>query len=209
MTSTVFERSRIELLSEEAAKKAASEVELPEAFTQLNVFRLLLHSPKVAKAVSELLLAHLFGSNFNSRQRELIIRHIAASRPVGEVTILDSLTELERDLGQNTSLVVITAATDGQWVEALGGFSRRGVRVNTVLIDRASFGGDPNADVLEHLTIVGVSTYPLARGDSIANALLSPVGGAREGLRQATFRTRSELAESAESAGLAESAGSD
>jgi alkylhydroperoxidase family enzyme len=73
MTPTVYTRSRIDLLSEEAAAKAAAEVELPAAFAGLNVFRLLLHSPKVAKAVGDLLLAQLFGPNFNSRQRELII----------------------------------------------------------------------------------------------------------------------------------------
>lgn len=139
-------------------------------------------------------------------QREQIMRHIATSRPVGEVTILESLAELERDLGQNTSLVVITAASNGPWVEALGGLAKRGVRVNTVLIDKASFGGDSNTDALEHLTIVGVSTYPLARGDSISNALLNPVGGSSQGLRQgATYRTRSELTEIADTAQLAES----
>jgi len=73
MTTTVFTQSRIELLSPEAASKAASEVEVPEAFTDLNVFRVLLHSPKVAKAVSDLLLAQLFGPNFDRRQRELVI----------------------------------------------------------------------------------------------------------------------------------------
>ncbi|MCZ6538759.1 MAG: DUF58 domain-containing protein [Chloroflexi bacterium] len=145
----------------------------------------------------------------SEHQRELIMRHIAASRPMGEVTILESLTELERDLGQNTSLVVITAANYGPWIDALGGLAKRGVRVNVVLIDRASFGGDSNAEARESLTITGVSTYPLALGDSISNALLSPVGGTREGLRQATFRTRSERTESPDPAGLAESAGDD
>lgn len=134
----------------------------------------------------------------SEHQRELILRHIAASKPVGEVTILDTLAELERDLGQNTSFVVITAAGDGEWIEALGGLSRRGVRVNTVLIDRASFGGDSNNDAMDHLSTVGVSTYPLVRGDSIASALLNPVGGEQEGLRQATVRAHSESAESAE-----------
>lgn len=73
MSATIYTKSRIELLSAEAAKKAAASVELPEAFADLNVFRVLLHSPKVAKAVGDLLLAQLFGQNFNSRQRELII----------------------------------------------------------------------------------------------------------------------------------------
>lgn len=73
MSSTIYSESRIEPLSAEAAKKAAVAAGLPEAFADLNVVRVLLHSPKVAKAVSDLLLAQLFGQNFNSRQRELII----------------------------------------------------------------------------------------------------------------------------------------
>jgi uncharacterized protein (DUF58 family) len=126
--------------------------------------------------------------DMSTHQREQIMQHIAASKPVGEVTILDTLAELERDLGQNTSLVVITAASDGPWVDALGGLSRRGVLVNIVLIDRASFGGEPNDDALEHLTAAGVSTYPLSRDDSIANALLSSAGVDQEGLRQVSAR---------------------
>ena len=73
MGETIYSESRIELLSKQAAREAAAEVELPEAFTELNVFRVLLHSPKVAKAVSDLLLAQLFGKNFDRRQRELVI----------------------------------------------------------------------------------------------------------------------------------------
>ena len=73
MGSKIFTESRIALLSEEAAKKAAGEAGMPEAFAELNVFRVLLHSPKVAKAVSDLLLAQLFGDNFDRRQRELVI----------------------------------------------------------------------------------------------------------------------------------------
>ena len=111
------------------------------------------------------------------------MRHIASSKPTGDVTMLETLSELERDFGQNTSLVVITAALDGAWVDALGGLSRRGVRVSTVLIDRASYGGESNHDALVHLTNLGVSTYPLSRGDSIADALLNPIGGDRGLLR--------------------------
>jgi len=116
-------------------------------------------------------------------QREQIMRHIASSKPTGDVTMLEALSELERDFGQNTSLVVITAALDGAWVDALGGLSRRGVRVSTVLIDRASYGGESNHDALVHLTNIGVSTYPLSRGDSISDALLNPIGGDRGILR--------------------------
>ena len=131
----------------------------------------------------------------STHQREQIMRHIAASKPVGDVTILESLAELERDLGQNTSLVVITSSSDGSWVEALGGLARRGVRVSTVLIDRGSYGGESNRDALDHLTAAGVSTYPMGRGDSIASAFLSRLGGNQEGLRQASVRAHSGIPE--------------
>lgn len=131
----------------------------------------------------------------STHQREQIMRHIAASKPVGDVTILESLAELERDLGQNTSLVVITSSSDGSWVEALGGLARRGVRVSTVLIDRGSYGGESNRDALDHLTAAGVSTYSMGRGDSIASALLRRLGGNQEGLRQASVRAHSGIPE--------------
>jgi len=128
----------------------------------------------------------------SAHQREQIMRHIAASKPVGEISMLETLSDLERELGQNTSLVVITAARDGAWVEALGGLSKRGVRVSTVLIDRSSYGGDSNSEALDHLTAIGVSTYPISRGDSISNALLNPVGGAQEGLTRASTLAHAE-----------------
>jgi hypothetical protein len=121
--------------------------------------------------------------NQSEFQREQIMRHIASSKPTGDVTMLETLSELERDFGQNTSLIVITASLDGPWVDALGGLSRRGVRVSTVLMDRASYGGESNHGALEHLTNIGVSTYPLSRGDSISGALLNPIGGDRGILR--------------------------
>jgi uncharacterized protein (DUF58 family) len=128
----------------------------------------------------------------SAHQREKILRHIAASKPIGEVTILEALSEVERELGQNTSLVVITSAGDGEWVDALAGLAKRGVRVSTVLINRASFGGAPNGDSLDHLTATGITAYPISRGDSIANSLHSPLGGDQEGLRQASVRAHSE-----------------
>ena len=124
----------------------------------------------------------------SSHRREQIMRHIAASKPVGDVTILELIADLERDFGQNTSLIVITSTSDGPWVEALGGLAKRGVRVSTVLIDRGSYGGESNRDALVHLTASGVSTYPVVRGDSLGSALLSRLGGDQEGIRQASVR---------------------
>ena len=97
----------------------------------------------------------------SSHHRDQIIRHIATSKPTGDITILEALSDIEREFGQNTSLVVITAANDGPWVEALAGLSKRGIRVSTVLINRHSYGGDSNESALSHLAASGVSAYPL------------------------------------------------
>jgi uncharacterized protein (DUF58 family) len=131
----------------------------------------------------------------SSHRREQIMRHIAASKPVGDVTILELIADLERDFGQNTSLIVITSTSDGPWVEALGGLARRGVRVSTVLIDRGSYGGESNRDALVHLTASGVSTYQVVCGDSLGSALLSRLGGDQEGIRQDFVRAHTVSSE--------------
>jgi len=67
---------RIDLLTPEAAKKAAADVSLVEAFADLNIFRTLLHRPQTAKAISDLLLSLLFGGELDDRLRELVIMRI-------------------------------------------------------------------------------------------------------------------------------------
>ena len=68
--------SRIEMLSSEEAKRRAAEMELPEALAELNVFRVMLHQPLLAKALSDLLLAQLLRGALDARLRELIIMRI-------------------------------------------------------------------------------------------------------------------------------------
>lgn len=118
--------------------------------------------------------------------REQILRHIAVSKPVGDISILDTISGFERELGQNTSFIVITAADDGSWVDALGGLSKRGVRTSAVLINRASFGGTSNDKTLDHLMAAGVSTYPLKRGESVSRALKNPLVRFSESARYKT-----------------------
>ena len=116
----------------------------------------------------------------SSHHRDQIIRHIATSKPTGNITILEALSDIEREFGQNTSLVVITAANDGPWVEALAGLSKRGIRISTVLINRSSYGGDSNESALSHLAVSGISTYPLLMDQSIPDALKSPFGRGKD-----------------------------
>ena len=66
---------RVERLSVEDAKKVAEQVGIPIGFADLNVFRVLLRRPAIAKAVSDLLLAN-FGSDLDNRLRELVIMRL-------------------------------------------------------------------------------------------------------------------------------------
>ena len=67
---------RVELLETEAAHKAAISVGMNEAFADLNIFKALLHRPKTAKALSDLLVSLLFGGELDDRLRELVIMRI-------------------------------------------------------------------------------------------------------------------------------------
>jgi alkylhydroperoxidase family enzyme len=68
--------SRIQMLTPEQAKQAAEEAGLPAAMADLNVFRVLLRRPRVAKAVNDLLFSLLFGAELDDRLRELVIMRI-------------------------------------------------------------------------------------------------------------------------------------
>jgi alkylhydroperoxidase family enzyme len=67
---------RVARLSLEEARAAAAAIGLPEQFAGLNVFRVLLHHPKLARAVADLLVTLLFRGKLDARLRELVILRI-------------------------------------------------------------------------------------------------------------------------------------
>lgn len=67
---------RIEMLPQDKAVEVAEGLGLPAQVGELNIFRVLLHRPKTAKAVSDLLFSLLFESEIGHRRRELIIMRI-------------------------------------------------------------------------------------------------------------------------------------
>lgn len=67
----------VPLLDPDEAHTAAAQVKVPEALAELNVFRLLLRRPRLAKGTAELLLSLLFGAEVDARLRELIIMRVA------------------------------------------------------------------------------------------------------------------------------------
>lgn len=67
---------RVDLLPLEEARESAKAVEMIAAFADLNIFRVMLHRPKTAKALSDLLVSLLFGGELDDRLRELLIMRI-------------------------------------------------------------------------------------------------------------------------------------
>ena len=67
---------RVDILPLEAARESAKEVGMIPAFADLNIFRVMLHRPKTAKALSDLLVSLLFGGELDDRLRELLIMRI-------------------------------------------------------------------------------------------------------------------------------------
>ena len=60
----------------EEAKKLAAELGIPEEIAEKNVFRTLLHRPRLAKAVAGLLGSLLFKAELDERLRELVIMRV-------------------------------------------------------------------------------------------------------------------------------------
>ncbi len=69
-------RCRVELLPPDRTASAAAEVGVPPELVDRNLFRVLLHRPRVAKAINDLLYAQLFGATLDGRLRELVIMRI-------------------------------------------------------------------------------------------------------------------------------------
>jgi alkylhydroperoxidase family enzyme len=67
---------RVELLPADEAKAAAEAANVVTSFAELSVFRVLLHHPRLAKAMQDLLITLLFRSTLDARLRELVIMRI-------------------------------------------------------------------------------------------------------------------------------------
>lgn len=69
-------KERVQMLSAEASLALAEELGIHEPTAKLNIFRTLLHRPKTAKAISDLLLSLLLEADLDHRLREFVIMRI-------------------------------------------------------------------------------------------------------------------------------------
>ncbi len=98
-------------------------------------------------------------------QRMAILQALAMVTP-GSRTLTDLLRQsgMRPFAGQRTSLIIITPAVEGSWIEALPDLQQRGVVPTVLLLDPASFGGAGDTELtLELLSKLGVAHYVVTR----------------------------------------------
>jgi uncharacterized protein (DUF58 family) len=110
-----------------------------------------------------------------SGQRAAIFDHLVTSRPAGAHALFDVIAGIERELGSNSSVVVITASPRTDWADALINLQKRGIRASVVLFEARSFGAAWTVDeVRARLLAGGARTFVVRRDASIRSALSEP-----------------------------------
>jgi uncharacterized protein (DUF58 family) len=96
-------------------------------------------------------------------QRQEILRTLALLNP-GALSLAELLARTRPALDQLASLIIITPAVAGDWIEALIPILRRGAVATVLLLDPLSFGGTGDAGgALALLTNLGVTHYLITR----------------------------------------------
>jgi uncharacterized protein (DUF58 family) len=96
-------------------------------------------------------------------QRLSILRALALVTP-GSRPLVEVLERAQPASGQRPSLVIITPAVDGNWVEALFPILQRGVVPTVLLLDPVSFSGTGDVNrTLALLSDLGVARYVITR----------------------------------------------
>ena len=115
---------------------------------------------------------YFLSADSGAGQFDRVMEFLAMSKAEGTVPLEDALPREEELWGYNSSLIVITASHDPQWVTALRELTRRRSSVAVILLDARSFGGIYDTlDVVPELYTVGIPPHVVRRGDNIPMAL--------------------------------------
>ncbi len=113
------------------------------------------------------------------RQRNKILETLAVLRADGEMPIEQAMQAELHSFPRGTTLIVVTATADDAWATVARQLKRRGLRLVTVLVEPASFGGRKSAEPLaSFLEANGLTTYIVRNGDNLSAALSRKPAGA-------------------------------
>lgn len=111
------------------------------------------------------------------RQLELILQSLATARSFSNYSLAQMLVLDTPNITRGTTLVLITASMDIEWVTQVRVLSRRGISPVCVLIDPGSFGASGvDSDQLRSLLHLSrIPSVVVRCGDHIAAALEDPI----------------------------------
>jgi uncharacterized protein (DUF58 family) len=155
------EKFRIEPSTEEYAVTAAA-----------SVAELFIRNRRAVGLVAYGQRREVIQADRDERQLSKILDTLAALRAEGEMPFSEVLSVEGGRLTRSTIVVAISPAVREDWAQTVLFLDRAGLRVVTVLVDAASFGGPFGADHLqERLLATGGIAIRLRNGDSIKEAL--------------------------------------
>lgn len=106
------------------------------------------------------------------RQLTKLLETLAVFRAQGTVHLSEALALESNQLPRWTTLIIVTAAWDTQWVVSAQSLKRHGLRVVAVVIDPATFGSfQSSRSAVEALLGAGIPSYVVKQGDDFTAAL--------------------------------------
>ncbi len=100
---------------------------------------------------------------------------LAVVRATSSTSLDELLISEDGRFSRRSSVVVITATTEEQWVRQCRSLVNRGVSASAVLLEAGTFGGAPGSIFLvAALAAASIPTYLVKRGESLAVALSRP-----------------------------------
>jgi uncharacterized protein (DUF58 family) len=113
------------------------------------------------------------------RQISRVLETLAVLRAEGQIAIEDVLHAESQLFARGTTLIVVTPTTQESWLAAAQQLSRRGLRLVSILVDPASFGGRrSSAGLAALLQGAGLAAYLVRYGDDLTDTLSASKSGA-------------------------------
>ena len=111
------------------------------------------------------------------RQLELILQSLATARSFSNYSLSQMLVLDTPNITRGTTLVIVTASLDKEWVTQVRVLSRRGITPLCVLIEPGSFGarGGDAEQLQSLLQLARIPTVVVRCGDNVASALEQPL----------------------------------
>jgi len=114
----------------------------------------------------------LLSPDRGGRQLGKILEALAMLKAEGEMPLRGLVETQARHLPRGSTAILVTPSVRNDTVLVVDYLSRRGLRPVAVMLEAASFGGEPGTPALiEQIRLLGIPTRQVANGDDIGQSL--------------------------------------